>query len=80
MKNVFLLHKSRYGKRRISDELKDSGIMVGVFLARRMMHEQGLAAKYPKPFKPRTTDSRHNKQASPNLLKELENRMFGAEN
>jgi putative transposase len=78
VKDVFSLHKGRYGKRRISDELKDGGISVGVYLAGRMMREQGLVAKYPKPFKPRTTDSRHDKQASPNLLKDLENRVFGA--
>ena len=77
VKEVFFIHKRRYGKRRISDELKDSGMKVGVFLAGRLMREQDLVAKYPKPFKPRTTDSRHNKQASPNLLKEPENTAFG---
>lgn len=42
------------------------------------MREEGLVAKGPKRFKPRTTDSRHNKTPSPNLLKELENTEFGA--
>jgi transposase InsO family protein len=78
VKEVFFLNKRRCGKRRISDELKEKGVKVGVYLTSRLMREQGLVAKYPKPFKPRTTDSRHNKQASPNLLKEFENRAFGA--
>ena len=73
----FYFHKGRYGSRRVSDELKDEGIMIGRYLTTRMMSEEGLKAKYPKPFKPRTTDSRHTKQASPNLLKQAVNTAFG---
>lgn len=33
----------------------------------------------PRRFKPRTTDTRHTRQASPNLLKEPENKAFTAD-
>ena len=73
VKDVFYFHKRRYGSRRVSDELKEEGIKAGRFLVTRVMREEGLVAKYPKAFRPRTTDSRHNKQPSPNLLKEVKN-------
>jgi transposase InsO family protein len=41
------------------------------------MREEGLVAKQPRRFRPRTTDSRGTRP-SPNLLKELENTGFGA--
>jgi len=78
VKDVFYFHKRRYGSRRVSDELKDEGVKAGRFVVSRVMREEGLVAKYPKPFKPRTTDSRHTKQPSPNLLKEAVNTVFGA--
>ncbi len=78
VKEKFYIHKRCYGAKRISDELKDEGFRIGRYLTTRVMREEGLVAKYPKPFKPRTTDSRHNKQPSPNLLKEAVNTAFGA--
>ena len=78
VKDKFYFHKRNYGAKRLSGELKDEGVKVGRFLVSRIMREEGLVAKYPKAFRPRTTDSRHDKQASPNLLKELENTVFGA--
>jgi putative transposase len=38
---------------------------------RRLMREQDLVAIQPKRFKPRTTDSDHNKLISPNLLRDV---------
>ena len=78
VKEVFYIHKRRYGSRRVSDEIKDEGGKAGRYLVRRVMREEGLVAKYPKSFRPRTTDSRHTKTASPNLLKEAVNTVFGA--
>jgi transposase InsO family protein len=78
VKEKFYFHKRRYGSRRVSDELKEEGVKAGRYLVTRVMREEGLVAKYPKPFKPRTTDSRHTKTPSPNLLKELENTAFRA--
>lgn len=69
----FYFHKSRYGSRRVSGELKDEGINAGRFLVSRVMREEGLVAKGPRQFKPRTTDSRHTRTASPNLLKDVDN-------
>lgn len=78
VKDKFYIHKRRYGSRRVSDELREEGIKAGRFVVRRVMREEGLVARYPKPFRPRTTDSRHTKTANPNLLKELDNTAFGA--
>jgi len=78
VKDVFYFHKRRYGSRRVADELKDEGVRAGRFLVTRVMREEGLVAIQPKRFRPRTTDSRHNKTPSPNLLKEAVNTGFGA--
>jgi transposase InsO family protein len=78
VKEVFYFHKRRYRSRRVADELKDEGIKAGRFLVTRVMREESLVAKYPRAFKPRTTDSRHTKTASPNVLKEAVNTQFGA--
>ena len=73
----FYFHKGRYGAKRLSGELKDAGIEAGRYLTRRIMREEGLRARQPRSFRPRTTDARGTK-ASPNLLKETENTEFGA--
>lgn len=77
VKEMFVLHKRRYGAKRLSLELKDDGLKIGRHLARRVMREEGLVALAPKSFRPRTTDSRGTK-ASPNLLKEAGNTASGA--
>jgi transposase InsO family protein len=41
---------------------------MGRFLVRRLMREMGLVAIQPKSFKPKTTDSDHDKLISSNLL------------
>lgn len=71
VKDMFYFHRCRYGAKRLSGELKDSGVKAGCFFVRRVMREEGLVAKQPKRFTPRTTDSRGTK-ASPNLLKEVD--------
>jgi putative transposase len=77
VKEKFYFHKRRYGSKRLSDELKDSGIEAGRYLTRRIMREEGLVARQPRRFRPQTTDSRGT-GPSPNLLKELENTELGA--
>ena len=69
VKEVFYLHRRRYGARRISAELKADGRAVGRRLAGSLMRKQSLTAICPKRFKPRTTDSSHEFGYSPNLLK-----------
>jgi len=66
----FYYHRRRYGTRRLSKELKSKGVEAGRCKVRRLMREQGLRAISPKRFVPQTTDSRHDKLVSPNLLKE----------
>ena len=73
VKEKFYFHKKRYGSRRVSGELKDEGVNAGRYQVSRVMREEGLVAKGPKRFKPQTTDSRHTKMASPNLLKDVDN-------
>jgi putative transposase len=68
VKVIFTDHKRRYGKRRIAQSLKDTGIRVGARRVARLMREQKLKAIQPKRFTPRTTQSRHGKRHSPNLL------------
>jgi transposase InsO family protein len=70
VKEVFYLHRRRYGARRISAELKAEGVAVGRRLAGSLMKEQSLTAIRPKCFVPKTTDSKHSFGYSPNLLKE----------
>ena len=68
---IFIEHKSIYGSRRLSDELKKQGLTVGRFKTRRLMRERQLTVRYPKKFKV-TTDSNHDETISPNRL----NRQF----
>lgn len=72
VKDKFYFHKRRYGAKRLSGELKESGLSIGRFLTRRVMREEGLVAKGPKRFKPKTTDSSGTRRPSPNLLKDVD--------
>jgi len=67
VEKCFYDHRRRYGSRRLAHDLK-----LGRFLVRRLMREMGLVAIQPRSFKPRTTDSRHYKLISPNLLREAD--------
>ena len=67
VEKCFYDHRRRYGSRRLAHDLK-----LGRFLVRRLMREMGLVAIQPRSFKPRTTDSRHDKLISPNLLREAD--------
>lgn len=68
VREVFYRPCRRYGSRRIYAEMKAEGHGVGRHKIRRLMREQGLRAIGPKRFVPRTTDSRHGRRMSPNLL------------
>lgn len=65
---VFWMHKRRYGTRRIVAELKAQGMPLGRQRVRALMQVQALQAIQPKSFVPKTTDSKHGKRNSPNLL------------
>jgi putative transposase len=69
VEEVFWQHSRRYGSRRITAELRDQ-VVIGRHRVRRLMREQSLQAIQPRRFVPRTTNSRHGQQMSPNLLLE----------
>ena len=69
VEEVFWQNSRRYGSRRIAAKLRGKA---GRHRVRRLMREQGLRAIQPRRFVPRTTDSRHGQQMSPNLLLERE--------
>lgn len=77
VKEVFYLHRRRYGARRISAELKASGLAVGRRLAGSLMKAQTLTAIRPRAFVPRTTDSGHDFGFSLNLLRNPVNEPAG---
>lgn len=65
---VFYDHRRRYGARRIAAQLRAEGVAAGRRQVRSQMRRLGLRVIQPRRFVPRTTDSRHNAAASPNLL------------
>lgn len=68
IREIFQMHRRRYGARRISIELKRRELACGPRRVGRLMRESGLKAIQPKSFQPKTTDSRHVLGYSPNLL------------
>lgn len=68
--DVFHQHKRRYGARRIVAELRNQGVELSRYKARKLLGGNGLKAIQPRSFVPKTTDSRHTYRISPNLLKE----------
>ena len=68
IRRIFWEHERRYGARRIAKELAAGGAACSRRRAGRLMKEMGLTAIQPRSFKPRTTDSRHTLEYSPNLL------------
>lgn len=69
---VFWRHSRRYGSRRITAELQAQGKAVGRHRIRRILQAEDLHAIQPKSFVPRTTNSRHGRRMSPNLLDGLQ--------
>jgi transposase InsO family protein len=64
---VYSANHRRYGARKIHDELRDQGISCGHNRVARLMREDGLRSKRPKPFRV-TTRSDHREPVAPNLL------------
>ena len=69
----FYRHRRRYGSRRLAAELKEQGICCGRFQVRTVMRRESLRAIRPRRFTPRTTDSGHSAEPSPNLLLDPQN-------
>lgn len=68
IKDLFSLHRRRYGTRRLVQEMKDRGIGVSRDFVRNVLVNNQLRPIQPRSFVPRTTDSRHTLGYSPNLL------------
>jgi putative transposase len=60
-----------YGYRRITAELRRSGMVVNTKRVQRLMREDNLVAMRRRPFAPPTSDSRHGFLIVPNLLRGL---------
>jgi putative transposase len=68
IKDLFGVHRRRYGTRRLVDAMNDRGVKVSRDFVRKVLIENGLKPIQPRSFVPRTTDSRHTLGYSPNLL------------
>jgi putative transposase len=65
--SIFKAHKSRYGAKRITAELRENGERCGKNRVANRMRQLDLRAKAKKKFKA-TTDSKHNLPVAANLL------------
>lgn len=63
--------RSAYGSPRITQELRRQRISCSENRVARLMREGQIRAKRKRPFRPRTTDSRHLGPVAPNHLREL---------
>ena len=70
IERVYHQHKGRYGSPRITQQLRQEGLVCGENRVARLMRENQLVARRKKAFRPRTTLS--GQGAAPNLIKELE--------
>lgn len=68
IKDLFRVHRRRYGTRRLVDAMKDRGVKVSRDFVRKVLVDNELKPIQPRSFVPRTTDSRHTLGYSPNLL------------
>lgn len=67
IEEIFKRNRSRYGYRRIAQELQDHGIACAAARLRRLMRQRGLRAIQPKNYLPKTSDGRADRPSA-NLL------------
>jgi len=70
IRQAFEQNRQTYGSPRITRLLQRRQIPCSENRVARLMHLHGLKARPKRPFRPRTTDSRHFYRAAPNRLKE----------
>lgn len=70
VERAFIDSRKTYGSPRIHRELVEAGEEVGRHRVARLMRENGLDARPKQKFRVLTTDSKHGKPFSPNLLKQ----------
>jgi putative transposase len=71
VRQVFEQNRQTYGSPRITRLLQRSHIPCSENRVARLMRIAALKARIKRPFRPRTTDSRHRYGAAPNRLKSL---------
>lgn len=64
--------RQTYGSPRVTRELQARQIRCSENRVARIMKKAGIKARQKTPFRPRTTDSRHDDPIAPNRLKEIE--------
>ena len=69
VKIIYWEHQRRYGYRRITAEIRRTGIVINAKQVQRIMKELGLKAICPKLYK-RTTKSDHKREVSQNILEQ----------
>lgn len=67
IKNIFRIHKGKYGSRRIYKQLQKEDHRIGRYKTRRLMRDLGLRTQYPKRYRV-TTNSQHSYPTAPNVL------------
>jgi putative transposase len=63
--------RATYGSPRITRQLQRQNILCGKNRVARLMRQHQIRARQKRPFRPRTTDSRHLEAIAPNRLKTL---------
>lgn len=71
VRKAFAQSRQTYGSPRITRLLQRSAVACSENRIARLMHIHGLKARSKRPFRPRTTDSRHWYRTAPNRLKTL---------
>jgi len=71
VRRVFAQNRQTYGSPRITRLLQRSQVPCSENRVARLMRIAGLRARSKRPFRPRTTNSRHRYGAAPNRLKAL---------
>ena len=70
IRKAFAQSRQTYGSPRVTRQLQRQHIPCSENRVARLMRQQGLCAKSKRPFRPRTTQSRHGYGTAPNRLKE----------
>ena len=70
IRQVYGASRGTYGSPRVTHELKEQGVSCSRKRVARLMRAEGLRGAAPKRYRPRTTDSRHDRPVAPNRLRE----------
>lgn len=71
IRQAHLESRRAYGSPRITQQLRRQRICCSENRVARLMRQEQIRAKRKRPFRPRTTDSRHNGPIAPNRLREM---------